>query len=44
LVEKLLDAYPAETGMPPKMLGEAADKLYECAAVCLSCADAAAAE
>ncbi|KAF3468811.1 Rho termination factor N-terminal domain-containing protein [Streptomyces sp. Tu 3180] len=44
LVEKLLDAYPAETGMPPKMLGEAVDKLYECAGVCLTCADAAAAE
>ncbi|OUD01793.1 Rho termination factor N-terminal domain-containing protein [Streptomyces swartbergensis] len=44
LVEKLLDAYPAETGMPPKLLGEAVDKLYECAGVCLTCADAAAAE
>ncbi|CAL9286844.1 hypothetical protein SUDANB51_06975 [Streptomyces sp. enrichment culture] len=27
--EKLLDAYPAETGMPPRILGEALDKLYE---------------
>src|SRR4051794_2235216 len=44
LVEKLLDAYPAETGMPPRLLGEAVDKLYECAGVCLSCAHAAAAE
>lgn len=44
LVEKLLDAYPAETGMPPRLLGEAVDKLYECAGVCLTCADAAAAE
>lgn len=44
LVEKLLDAYPAETGMPPRILGEAVDKLYECAGVCLTCADAAAAE
>lgn len=44
LVEKLLDAYPAETGMPPRVLGEAVDKLYECAGVCLTCADAAAAE
>ncbi len=44
LVEKLLDAYPAETGMPPRLLGRAVDKLYECAGVCLTCADAAAAE
>jgi hypothetical protein len=44
LVEKLLDAYPAETGMPPRILGQAVDKLYECAGVCLTCADAAAAE
>jgi hypothetical protein len=44
LVEKLRDAYPAETGMPPRLLGEAVDKLYECAGVCLTCADAAAAE
>ncbi|MEU2281114.1 Rho termination factor N-terminal domain-containing protein [Streptomyces sp. NPDC013178] len=44
LVEKLLDAYPAVTGMPPRLLGEAVDKLYECAGVCLTCADAAAAE
>jgi hypothetical protein len=44
LVEKLLDAYPAETGMPPRLLGKAVDKLYECAGVCLTCADAAAAE
>ncbi len=44
LVEKLLDAYPAQTGMPPRLLGEAVDKLYECAGVCLTCADAAAAE
>jgi hypothetical protein len=44
LVEKLLDAYPAETGMPPRLLGDAVDKLYECAGVCLTCADAAAAE
>ncbi|MFD5127605.1 Rho termination factor N-terminal domain-containing protein [Streptomyces olindensis] len=44
MCEKLLDAYPAETGMPPRILGEALDKLYECAGVCLTCADAAAAE
>ncbi|WP_406725064.1 Rho termination factor N-terminal domain-containing protein [Streptomyces sp. GD-15H] len=44
LVEKLLDAYPAETGTPPRLLGEVVDKLYECAGVCLTCADAAAAE
>ncbi|MET9432459.1 MULTISPECIES: Rho termination factor N-terminal domain-containing protein [unclassified Streptomyces] len=44
LAEKLLDAYPAETGLPPKVLSQAVDKLYECAAACLSCADSAAAE
>ncbi|MDN3292982.1 Rho termination factor N-terminal domain-containing protein [Streptomyces ficellus] len=44
LAEKLLDAYPAETGLPPKLLSQAADKLYECAGACLASADAAAAE
>ncbi|MDN3296371.1 four-helix bundle copper-binding protein [Streptomyces ficellus] len=44
MIEKMLEAYPAETGLPPKALAEAVDKLYECAGVCLACADAAAAE
>ncbi len=44
LTEQMLDAYPAETGMPPRLLAQAIDKLYECAAACLACADAASAE
>lgn len=44
MVEKVLEAYPAEPGLPPKLLAQAVDKLYECAGACLACADAAAAE
>ncbi|MFF8606830.1 Rho termination factor N-terminal domain-containing protein [Streptomyces sp. NPDC015346] len=44
LTKKVLDAYPAEAGLPPTLLAEGVDKLYECAGVCLACADSAAGE
>ncbi len=44
LTQQMLEAYPAETGMPPQLLAQAVDKLYECAGACLACADAASAE
>lgn len=43
-ITKMLEAYPAETGLEPRVLAEAVDKLYECAGVCLACADACTAE
>jgi hypothetical protein len=43
-IEKVLSAYPAQTGLRPRLLADAVDKLYECAGVCLACADACSAE
>lgn len=43
-IEKVLAAYPAPTGLRPRRLADAADRLYECAGVCLACADACSAE
>lgn len=43
-IEQVLTTYPARTGLEPRVLAEAADKLYECAGGCLECADACAAE
>ena len=43
-IEQVLMTYPAETGLEPRVLAEAADRLYECAGVCLACADACSAE
>lgn len=43
-IEQMLRTYPAETGLEPRRLAEVADKLYECAGVCLACADACSAE
>lgn len=39
-----LGAYPAETGLDIARLADAVDRLYECAGVCLACADACSAE
>ncbi len=43
-IQQILSAYPAEAGMKPQQLAKVIDKLYECAGVCLACADACTAE
>ncbi len=43
-IQQVLEAYPADTGLKPQRLSKIVDKLYECAGVCLACADACAAE
>ena len=43
-IEQVLMTYPAETGLEPRRIAEAVDRLYECAGVCLACADACSAE